>query len=154
MSRGAVTAYVRIPARRQAEGIRLLKAAGYVAERDDGDPDRPVGTIDLYVEQHYGMINPDPNVCAQLDLGLGMVLDVAGIAHEYRAGGVVRGDEYPRSQEIPVMDSGTMKPIGFTIRATSAREADRRLTAVAESLGLARAAVTIAPRTGWDTDWL
>jgi hypothetical protein len=66
----------------------------------------------------------------------------------------VRGGEYPRSQEIPVVDSGTMKAIGFTIRASSAREADRRLTTVAESLGLARKAVTIAPRTGWDTDWL
>ena len=56
MSRGAVTAYVRIPAQRQAEGIRRLKEAGYVAERDDGDPDRPIGTADLYVEQHYGIL--------------------------------------------------------------------------------------------------
>lgn len=154
MSRGAVTAYVRIPAPRQAEGIRLLKDAGFVAERDDGDPDRPVGTVDLYVEQHYGMINPDRTICDQLDQGLGIVLDLAGIAHEYRGGGVVRGAPYPRSEEMAVVDSRTMEPTGFTIRASSAREANRRLTTVAESLGLIRTAVTIAPRTGWDTDWL
>jgi hypothetical protein len=154
MSRGAVTAYVRIPSQRLGEGIRLLKQAGYVAERDDGDPDRPIGTVDLYVEQHYGMINPDQRVRAQLDRGLGLVLDEAGIVHEYRDGGVVRGAEYPRSQEHSVLDSTTMKPIGFTIRATSAREADRHLATVAESLGLDRRAVTIGPRAGWDTDWL
>jgi hypothetical protein len=83
-----------------------------------------------------------------------VVLDKAGIAHEYRAGGVVRGAEYPRSQEHPVLDSTTMKTIGFTIRASSAREADRQLATVAESLGLTRRAVTIGPRAGWDTDWL
>jgi hypothetical protein len=136
------------------EGLRLLKQAGYVAERDDGDPDRPIGTVDLYVEQHYGMINPDQDVRDLLDRGLGVVLDRAGIAHEYRTGGVVRGAEYPGSQNLPVVDSATRKPIGFTIRASSAREADRRLATVAESLGLARRAVTIGPRAGWDTDWL
>ncbi len=154
MTRGAVTAYVRIPSQRMGEGIRLLKQAGYVAERDDGDPDRPIGTVDLYVEQHYGMINPDQQVRAQLDRGLGQVLDQAGIAHEYRAGGVVRGEEYPRSQNLAVVDSATRKPIGFTIRAATAREADRQLAAVAESLGLARRSVTIGPRAGWNTDWL
>jgi hypothetical protein len=154
MTRGAVTAYVRIPSQRLSEAIRLLKQAGYVAERDDGDPDRPIGTVDLYVEQHYGMINPDLRVRAQLERGLGVVLDTAGITHRYCAGGVVRGAEYPRSQELPVVDSATMKPIGFTIRASSAREADRQLATVAESLGLARRAVTIGPRAGWDTDWL
>jgi hypothetical protein len=154
MTRGAVTAYVRIPSQRMGEGIRLLKQAGYVVERDDGDPDRPIGTVDLYVEQHYGMINPDQRVRAQLDRGLGLVLDKAGIAHEYRAGGVVRGAGYPRSEDVPVVDSATMQPIGFTIRASSAREADRQLALVAESLDLARRAVTIGPQAGWDTDWL
>jgi hypothetical protein len=154
MSRGAVTAYVRIPSPRVGEGIRLLRAAGYVAERDDRDPDRPVGTVDLFVQQHYGMIDPDRRIRDQLDRGLGLVLDAAGITHEYRSGGVVCGGEYPACQEIPVMDAGTMNTIGFTIRATSAREADRQLATVAESLGLPRNAVTIEPRTGWDTEWL
>jgi hypothetical protein len=101
-----------------------------------------------------GQGNDGVKVTSSFSVANGLQLPLAGIAHEYRAGGVVRGGEYPRSQEIPVVDSGTMKAIGFTIRASSAREADRRLTTVAESLGLARKAVTIAPRTGWDTDWL
>ncbi|MDP9223269.1 MAG: hypothetical protein M3P18_05350 [Actinomycetota bacterium] len=136
------------------DGLRLLKAAGYVAQRDDGDPDRPIGTVDLYVEQHYGMINPDRRVRDQLDRGLGVVLDAAGIAHEYRSGGVVRGAEYPRSEEMAVKHAASMKTIGFTIRATSAREADRQLTMVAQTLGVPRGALTIDPRAGWDTDWL
>jgi hypothetical protein len=154
MARGAVTAYVRISSQRQAEGIRALKDAGYVTEPDDGDPNRPVGTVDLYVEQHYGMINPDERIREELDRGLGVVLDERGIAHEWRAGGIVRGSEYPRSQEIAVMTTSTMKPTGFTIRATDARQADRQLSIVARTLGLMRADVTIEPRLGWDTDWL
>jgi hypothetical protein len=154
MTRGAVTAYVRIPSQRQGQAIRVLVEAGYVAQRDDGDPDRPQGTTDLYIEQHYGMINPDQRVRDQLNRGLGLVLDAAGIRHEYRTGGVVRGAEYPRSEEIPVKLSGSMTNIGFTIRATCPQEADRQLSTVAETLGMPRTAVTIAPRPGWDTDRL
>jgi hypothetical protein len=123
MSRGAVTAYVRVPAPRIGEGIRLLRAAGYVAERDNGDPDRPVETVDLFVEQHYGMIDPDRRIRDQLHRGLGLVLDAAGISHEYRSGGVVCGGEYPTCRQIPVMDAGTLNTIGFTIRVPSARQA-------------------------------
>jgi hypothetical protein len=57
---------------------------------------RVFGTVDLYAEQHYGMINPDRRIRDQLDRGLGLVLDAAGVTHEYRSGGVVRGAEYPR----------------------------------------------------------
>jgi hypothetical protein len=149
MSRGAVTAYIRVPAQRQMGGLRLLHEAGYVAERDSGDPDRPSDSVDLYVERHYGMTNPDERVRELLVSGLDEILDTAGIRHEYRGGGVIHGEDNPRASLIEVVDADTMEPNGFIIQAATHRQADRFLTVVAETLGLPRGALTFTAPAGW-----
>jgi hypothetical protein len=149
MTRGAVTAYIRVPAQRQMGGLRLLHEAGYVAERDSGDPDRPSDSIDLYVERHYGMTNPDERVRELLVSGLDEILDTAGISHEYRGGGVIHGEDNPKASLIEVVDADTMEPNGFIIQAATHRQADRRLTVVAETLGLPRGALTFTAPAAW-----
>jgi hypothetical protein len=143
MPRGAVTAYVRVPKHQQEDAIGVLERAGFFASRDDGDPDRPADTVDIYVSRHYGMTNPDATVIEGHHHRVAHVLGQADIPHEDRGGGVVFGGHIAPTDLIPVLHATSRQPTGFLIHANATDEIDHKLTAIANALGMGREDLTI-----------
>jgi hypothetical protein len=149
MPRGAVTAYVRVPAAEEPLALAVLERHGFYAVHDDGDPDRPPGTSDLYVSRHYGMTNPD-QVTIQLHHGrIAKVLSAAGITAEDRNGGVVWGEDIPPEEIVPALYARTSEPSGFTVRARDQAEAESRLTLLSQTLGVDRKDLTFDLPAHW-----
>jgi hypothetical protein len=149
MPRGEVTAYVRVPAHLEETATQALALAGFWAERDHGDPDRPAGTRDLYVSRHYGMTNPDAEVIERHHAGVARALDVAGVPSADLGGGVLWCGEIPGEQLLTVLDVRASAPTGHTIRATTPTEADDQLAVLAVTLGRPREDLSVQSPDGW-----
>ncbi len=149
MPRGEVTAYVRVPADLEEHATQALTLAGFWADRDHGDPDRPRGTRDLYVSRHYGMTNPDAEIIERHHTEVARLLDRAGIASTDLGGGVLWCGEIPGEQLLTVLDVRENAPTGHTIRATTPTEADDELAVLAGTLGRPREELSVESPAGW-----
>jgi hypothetical protein len=136
MPRGAVTAYVRVPAAEEPLALAVLERHGFYAVHDDGDPDRPPGTSDLYVSRHYGMTNPDARVVERHHAWVLSLLDEVGIAAQSCGGSVERSQQIPAQELYDVVDVRVNLSTGFTVRGRDEQEALAGLAVVAESLGV------------------
>jgi hypothetical protein len=114
-----------------------------MACHDDGDPDRPEDMVDLYVARHYGMVNPDPSVIEGHHHRIAHVLEQAAIPHEDHGGSVVRGEDVPTENLLPVLDTMTGRSTGFLVQGGEPAEIDRKLTAMANALGCPREDLTV-----------
>jgi hypothetical protein len=149
MPRGEVTAYVRVPADREEQATQVLTLAGFWAERDHGDPDRPLGTRDLYVSRHYGMTNPDAGIIERHHVEVAATLNHVGIGCSDLGGGVLWCGEIPGEQLLTVLDVRASAPTGHTIRATTPTEVDDQLAVLAGTLGRPREELSVQSPTGW-----
>jgi hypothetical protein len=136
MPTGAITAYVRVDAGFEPIAVHVLDEAGFDAWRDDGDPRRPVGSVDLYVSRHYGMTNPDARVVERHHAWVLSLLDEVGIAAQSCGGSVERSQQIPAQELYDVVDVRVNLSTGFTVRGRDEQEALAGLAVVAESLGV------------------
>jgi hypothetical protein len=141
LRRGAVTAYVRVPQPLEDKAVEILTADGYIACRDNGDPECPPDLVDLYVEHHYGMTNPDPAIEDLHHTRIARLLDAAGIRHEDRGGGVIHGMSIPAGELHRVVDA-TGRAHGYTIRGVDLADIDDKLTLLARTLNVPRESLT------------
>lgn len=146
LRRGAVTAYVRIPQSLQDTAIELLTNHRYIACRDDGDPDCPRDHVDIYVERHYGMTNPDPAIQDLHHNHIARLLNAAGIRHEDRAGGIIHGMPIPTDELHQVLDATNGQDHGYTIRAVDLADIDEMLALLARTLNIPRESLTTLPQ--------
>jgi hypothetical protein len=135
-ARGTVTAYVRVAEAQEDLAVEALNHSGFYACRDDGDPDRPPGTRDIYVSRHYGMTNPDPRTVELHHVRVAERLKTAGVAQQDMGGGVVWGLPIDAGELSPVSDARTMEPTGYMIHAATPEEVSEQLHLLAETLGL------------------
>lgn len=142
LRRGAVTAYVRIRQSREDAAIELLTDERYIACRDNGDPDCPPDHVDLYIERHYGMTNPDLAIQELHHNRIASLLNAAGIRHEERGGGIIHGMPIPTEELHPVLDATDGQPHGYTIRAVDLAEIDEKLDLIARALNIPRESLT------------
>lgn len=142
LRRGAVTAYVRVLQSQEDAAVELLTDNHYICCRDNGDPDCPPGHIDLYVERHYGMTNPDAAIRDLHHTQIAQLLEAAGIGTEDRGGSVVHGMAIPTDELHQVVDATNGRELGYTVRAVDPAEIDEKLTLVARTLNISREALT------------
>ena len=135
LRRGAVTSYVRIPQGSEDKAVDILTNAGYIACREDGDPDCPFNQTDLYVERHYGMTNPDRAIQDRHRTGITELLGAADIGLDIRAVGVILGMPIPSRQLYQVLDTDG-RTYGYTVRAVDEVDIHDSLTLVARTLNI------------------
>ncbi len=142
-TRGAITAYFRVAQAAEGLAIETLSRNGFYACRDDGDPDRPPGTRDIYVSRHYGMTNPGQGTIELHHIRAAELLRAAGVDCEDVGGGVVWGVPIPAAQLLPVCDARTRRPTGYTVRGATYEEVEERIRVLAETLGVDRTEIVV-----------